>query len=235
MDIKLPGILTNSMNLYPEPFVIRDLENNYIYTNHAAVRMFRVKSENDLLGRSDRDISSKLTENEDVINDWASLCHNVSSGKKKVSSLELHPDAVNLPYIATTIPMLGDAGDCIGVMVYMKSLDVYTLSDFIKGKTPGSMMLRKPGDFFTEKECEVIFLKGQGLSNKEVANLLFLSPRTVENRLHMLYEKTGVNHIDDFISFCQKEKYDRYIPKRFITQKTMTNNGFINDDYEWEW
>lgn len=155
--------------------------------------------------------------------------------EKKVSSLEIHPDAVNLPYIATTLPMLNDTGDCIGAMVYMKSLDVYTLSDFIKGKAPGSMMLKRPGDYFNEKECEIIFLKAQGLSNKEVAKLLFLSPRTIESRLYSLYEKVGVKHIDDFMAFCKKDKYDRYVPKRFITQRRMTYDSLVDESCEWEW
>lgn len=235
MQTKLPGILTKSMEFYPEPFVIRDIENNYIFTNQAAVRMFRVRSEKDLIGKKDQEISSKLTEKEEVIEDWTKLCLKVTSKKNKVSSLEIHPEAVNLPYVATTLPMLNDSGDCIGAFVYMKSLDVYTLSDFIKGKAPGSLMLNKPGDYFNEKECEVIFLKSQGLSNKEVAKLLFLSPRTIENKLHSLYEKVGVNHIDDLLHFCNKDKYDRYIPKRFITQRRMAHNGFVDNSCEWEW
>lgn len=85
MEIKLPKILTKSMKLYPDPFVIRDLDNNYIFVNPAAVRMFRVKSEKDLIGKKDHEISSKLTENEEVVQDWTKLCLAVTSEKKKLA------------------------------------------------------------------------------------------------------------------------------------------------------
>ncbi|ORX08858.1 hypothetical protein AWC30_00005 [Mycolicibacillus trivialis] len=47
-------------------------------------------------------------------------------------------------------------------------------------------------DALTPAECEVVRLVGEGLSNKEVAARLFVSPRTVQTHLTHVYAKLGV-------------------------------------------
>jgi DNA-binding CsgD family transcriptional regulator len=48
------------------------------------------------------------------------------------------------------------------------------------------------GDVLTRREREVAALAARGLSNREVADLLFVSVRTIENQLHRVYGKLGV-------------------------------------------
>ena len=45
----------------------------------------------------------------------------------------------------------------------------------------------------TQRELEVVRLAGQHLGDKEIAQQLSLSPRTVQNHLHRAYEKLGVS------------------------------------------
>lgn len=45
----------------------------------------------------------------------------------------------------------------------------------------------------TEREMDVIALVAEGLSNKEIASLLYVSPRTVKFHLDNIYSKLGVN------------------------------------------
>ena len=45
----------------------------------------------------------------------------------------------------------------------------------------------------TQRELEVVRLAGQRLGDKEIAQQLSLSPRTVQNHLHRAYEKLGVS------------------------------------------
>jgi DNA-binding CsgD family transcriptional regulator len=44
----------------------------------------------------------------------------------------------------------------------------------------------------TPREHEVIVLLNKGLSTREMAEILFVSPATVKTHLHNIYEKTGV-------------------------------------------
>jgi DNA-binding NarL/FixJ family response regulator len=44
----------------------------------------------------------------------------------------------------------------------------------------------------TEREVEVLRLLAQGLSNKQIGERLFISPRTAGNHIAHIYEKTKV-------------------------------------------
>jgi DNA-binding NarL/FixJ family response regulator len=44
----------------------------------------------------------------------------------------------------------------------------------------------------TSREAEVLGLVGEGLSNREIAARLYLSPRTVEKHVENLQRKTGI-------------------------------------------
>ena len=44
----------------------------------------------------------------------------------------------------------------------------------------------------TPRELEIATLAASGLADKQIAEKLFLSHRTVENKLHIVYEKVGV-------------------------------------------
>ncbi len=45
----------------------------------------------------------------------------------------------------------------------------------------------------TPAEREVALLAASGRANRDIAATLYLSPRTVENRLHRIYEKLGIS------------------------------------------
>lgn len=47
-----------------------------------------------------------------------------------------------------------------------------------------------PNDL-TDREVDVLRLTARGLSNKEIASSLVVSPRTVQNHLAAVYDKTG--------------------------------------------
>jgi DNA-binding CsgD family transcriptional regulator len=49
----------------------------------------------------------------------------------------------------------------------------------------------------SRREREVATLASTGLSNKEISEALFVSPRTVENDLQRVYEKLGIRRRDD--------------------------------------
>ncbi|MBT9429714.1 MULTISPECIES: helix-turn-helix transcriptional regulator [Symbiopectobacterium] len=103
---------------------------------------------------------------------------------------------------------------------------------YIHGRFTDSLLLNKPDDFFTERECEIIFLKLQGRTCKSIGDMLFLSPRTIESYLQRLYAKVGAYHFDDFAEFCHNKNFHRYLPNRFLSCKCEVFENNYNLD-EW--
>jgi DNA-binding CsgD family transcriptional regulator len=159
-----------------------------------------------------------VLEYEDSLLEFDKQYKKVCKTQKEFSTLEIHPLAFDYPYIFHKKPYYDDDGECIGMFGYNIKMEVFTLNDFVKGNMPGSLLLNKPDNVFTERDCEVMFFRLQGLSHKETATRLNLSPRTVENYMQYLYEKVGVHHFDDFMKFCVDREFHRYLPKRFISK-----------------
>ena len=58
----------------------------------------------------------------------------------------------------------------------------------------------------TGREREVVRLLGEGLSNREVAERLTLSVRTVEGHIYQAMAKTGATNRDDLAALIPKSK-----------------------------
>jgi DNA-binding NarL/FixJ family response regulator len=56
---------------------------------------------------------------------------------------------------------------------------------------------------FTDRQREIISLAAQGLSNKEVADRLTMSIRSVEGHLFRACQRVGANSRDQLISMLQ--------------------------------
>jgi DNA-binding CsgD family transcriptional regulator len=59
--------------------------------------------------------------------------------------------------------------------------------------TPG-LTQATPAAVLTDRELEIASLTAVGLSNREIADRLVLSTRTVDNHLHRIYAKVGASH-----------------------------------------
>ena len=64
------------------------------------------------------------------------------------------------------------------------------LSDYFRGKSKRE--LKKQSDPLSEREREVLRLLAEGHSNQEVADILYISRKTVENHRANIVRKTGV-------------------------------------------
>lgn len=215
-EVKIHQSMISLLDQFPSPYGVKDLDSRYVYVNDAALSLFGLKSRSEVIGKLDIEIKSKLTEFDDSGFEFIRQDKLVTDSESKLSTLEIHPIAVDYPYIVNKIPFYNDANDCVGICLFSRNLEVYSLNDFVKGNMPGSLLLNKPDHFFTERNCEIMFFRLQGLTNRETAERINLSPRTVEHYMQMLYEKVGVNHFDDFKNFCVARDYHRYLPKRFI-------------------
>lgn len=71
-----------------------------------------------------------------------------------------------------------------------------------RGKAEAPPALRALG--VTTREIEVLRLLGEGLSNKEIAGRLYLSPRTVERHVANLADKAGVERRSQLVAFAAR-------------------------------
>ena len=60
----------------------------------------------------------------------------------------------------------------------------------------------------TERETEVLDLMARGNSNREIADTLFLSPRTVERHIANIYLKIHAHSRDEAIIYAQHQHLD---------------------------
>lgn len=137
------------------------------------------------------------------------------------ATLEIPPNALNRPFIYRKMPFYNDNMECEGMYGYAEDLNVYSLNDYIKGQMPGSLLLNKPDDFFTERECEIMFYRLPGLKAKDAATRLNVSLTTFNNYIQKLYQKAGVINIDELKEICTNLNYHRYLPNRFLTKESI--------------
>ncbi len=92
----------------------------------------------------------------------------------------------------------------------IKENEIYFSKEVLKhlsgyGKTKGEQqfVLNEP---LTEREVEVLTLLCDGLSPKEIADKMYLSPRTVETHKTAIMQKFDVNSVGKLISVAIKNK-----------------------------
>ncbi|HGI5918112.1 TPA: helix-turn-helix transcriptional regulator, partial [Yersinia enterocolitica] len=107
-------------------------------------------------------------------------------------------------------------GECIGTLTNASKLNFISLSQYIGRRTPSVLTLTPPTDLFNEKELEIIFFILQPMTSKMVAKRMSLSHRTIENKLRLIYEKSGVRTINMFREYCGNLGLDLYIPPKFV-------------------
>ena len=67
------------------------------------------------------------------------------------------------------------------------------LAERCQGATTPALQAIEVRGLLTPAERQVALLAAAGRANRDIAAALFLSPRTVENRHHRIYEKLGIS------------------------------------------
>jgi DNA-binding NarL/FixJ family response regulator len=76
------------------------------------------------------------------------------------------------------------------------------LTRFVKKDEPRQA---KPSDLLTDREIEVLKALAKGYSNQQIAEELYISQRTVQNHLHNIYNKLGVNGRTEAVIYALQE------------------------------
>ncbi len=77
-----------------------------------------------------------------------------------------------------------------------KGIDTYYLLHLIKKKPSTLKKLQSPDHHYnlTDRELEIVQLIAQGLSNKEIAEILFLSTNTIRTHINNIFNKLSVSN-----------------------------------------
>jgi DNA-binding NarL/FixJ family response regulator len=90
--------------------------------------------------------------------------------------------------------------------------EVLALSDGEVAESVGDWPGRAAG--LTERQSEVLALVATGLSNREVAEVLFLSPETVKDYVHQAFRKIGVRNRVEAANYVHGEQAFRHLDPR---------------------
>ena len=84
----------------------------------------------------------------------------------------------------------------------------------------------------TPREKEILLLVSKGLTNKQIANQLFISENTVKNHMKNLLEKLNMRKSSTacFICFKIYYKVDRPIKEALFTQLTFTFTVLVTEN-----
>ena len=228
--IVIPSMLTRSLDMLPDLFSIQTYEGFILYANPALAKLCGLRSPREMIEKKDTEIPSRLYENHDSLASWHLQDKKITEERESLSTIEIHPESATSPYLMQKKPFYDNEGKCVAVFCTGKYLEVFIPNEIFRSKLSGSLLLTKPSQLFTEKECEIIFCKLQGMSSKETGQALSLSHRTVENRLANMYDKAGVNNFHEFRHYCETLNFHYYLPQKFLTHKLIDFNYDYSED-----
>ena len=91
---------------------------------------------------------------------------------------------------------------------YISPLLSSQLADlFMQKSRPGAEQLTSPGELLTTREREIIKLIAEGKSSKEVADLLFISNRTVQHHRANIMRKLSIKKTADLVKYAIQKGY----------------------------
>jgi DNA-binding CsgD family transcriptional regulator len=103
--------------------------------------------------------------------------------------------AVGKPTVTSPIDLVPDASTTALRLVYVGQVgpDEYLLR-LVEGEAEDDQSVLKQKLSVTEREAEVLLWIARGKSNRDIAEILDLSPRTVNKHLEQIYAKLGVEN-----------------------------------------
>jgi DNA-binding NarL/FixJ family response regulator len=107
----------------------------------------------------------------------------------------LHQCATGQPGTEPSVKMIARASSAAMRLIYIGQIgpDEYLLR-LVEGEIDDDRTLLKQKLTVTEREAEVLLWIARGKSNRDIAEILDLSPRTVNKHLEQIYAKLGVEN-----------------------------------------
>ncbi len=197
-------------------WAIKDNESRFVYANDIMIYYSGLPKGFNIEGRLDGECPAPWAEFEDIIQ---ANEKNVRISQKTIPVLNTLTyggrEKIIQPFLVNVTPLMKD-GKCIGVVGHGRKLEIYSMYHFENNIHPESLTFGKPTDLFTDREFDIVFFALQSLSAKDIAKKLGITYRTVQSRLHIIYQKIGINSLSQLKEYCRGKGYNNYAPTRFI-------------------
>lgn len=201
-----------------EPWGIKDLESRHIYMNKAARLYTNTPSEFDIEGKLDDEFPAEWAELSD---DFREHDRRAENSNQRIAVIETHywyGKKTLTPFISEKFPIINEEKICIGTIWNAKQLSTLSPLIYINQKKPSVLKTELTTNIFTRAELDIIFLILQRRSSKEIAKRINVSHKTIENRIHNMYQKAGVHSQQQFEEFCHHLGLGSYIPHSLIAK-----------------
>ncbi|AHF77877.1 Putative transcriptional regulator, PAS and GerEdomains [Sodalis praecaptivus] len=200
------------------PWGIKDTNSRHVYMNDACKDFLDIPEKFNYEGRTDKEFPCLWAPLEPEFTAQDRKSELSPNGTEIISTTYYGRDHELAPYYSPKFPIKNCAGEILGTIYYAKRFSYISIQDFFSSLKPSVLTFNSPVDIFTERELEIIFYAIQKIPAKEIAPILCISHRTVENRLLKIYEKVGTNSIKGLIEYCHNVGLNNYVPKKLLRE-----------------
>lgn len=124
---------------------------------------------------------------------------------------------VKIPFQCKRTPLFNRYKEVNGLVSHIKPLFSVATDIFINKDNMGFLTCSKPSELFSEKEWDVVYLMMQGYSEKEMAEKLHRSLRTIKFHKTNIFQKTHCSNTSGFTEYIKMQRWNFYIPPAFST------------------
>lgn len=199
------------------PWGLKDTESVNVYMNVAARKYANLPNSYDIMGKLDEEVPA----------DWSEFAEGYIAQDKMViqnkievpiiESCKWYGNAHLSAYVCDKYPIYhGDT--VVGTIWSSRPFKLLTPMNYFKNEEARFVSSLAPTDTFTPTELKVIFFLMQRYSAKEIAQILDISPRTIERHVYSIYQKAEVSNVHQFIEYALVIGLDCYIPEDFIVR-----------------
>ncbi|CAQ85122.1 MULTISPECIES: PAS domain-containing protein [Photorhabdus] len=200
-----------------EPWGAKDLQSRFIYANPAFYQLLNLPKDFDIAGLSTGELPSPIAE---YAEEFHHQDQKAIQTMQRVTSLETHQFAENnvkQTYLCDKYPLCDDDGNCIGIILHMYKTQDFSVSYYYEKRSPKTLEFTPPNDILTQTEWEILFLTLRSLDEESISKELMISTEDVVNYIQSIYQKFNLPRHIELADFCKENKFDRYVPERFVT------------------
>lgn len=143
----------------------------------------------------------------------------VTTEMRKIVATGIFPegtDAALRIFECERMPFYDHQSNPSGIISHIKPIRMVTLRFFITGETvEGAFTTNRPPSQFSAKEWEVACLMMSGMSEREMADILCRSLRTIKFHKSNILSLTQCETTREFLSLARQKEWDIYIPPLF--------------------